>query len=991
MKQFILAVSVVLNLGSAFAGNNSNSAEDRAKELMRTPQVFFEENLGQVGDMEGKQVTNVLFRAKAKGVEIYLTTEGISYVFRKIEVKEGGEEPGWEGKEKEEEENSIVHWSRLDMQLEGAAISSKQVKKFYPADSYNNYYLSHCPLGITHVRSYGKVLIENIYPGIDWEWIVSKEGKMKHEFVVHPGANPKQIQWHYQWEKEVRINDLGELVLKAPVGEVTEGKPYCYELTSGHDVSGKYQYVSGKRSMHYDLAEYNTAETLIIDPTLNLIWGTYYGGDQYDGFNGVGTDAAGNISISAYVNSSNFPTKDPGGSAWFQGTNAAVGIYDICLVQFSNTGSLKWATYYGGSSSDSPTALAVDASGNAFVTGFTVSPDLPMQSMSGAYYQGTAAGANDFFILKFDLSGVRQWATYYGGSGNDMGGSIMVDPLNNDLIVTGTSYSTDFPTLNPGGTAWFQGTNGGGDDVVLVKFNSFGVPLWSTYYGGSSTDEANSLSTDVNGNLFVSGYTASPNFPTKNPGGGSWFQGVYGGGIYDVFILKFSSTNAQLWGSYYGGNAWDAAGAIAVSNAGNGDLFVTGQTASPNFPTKNPGGSTWFQGTYGGGAYDAFVLQFSNAGVRKWGTFYGESGYDVAHCVIADPVGDIFVTGRTTSSNLSTYNPGTGFYNGTYAGVQDAFLLQFDKAGVRKWATFSGTPSGDFGFALNVNFQGCLILIGEWWGGGSNSLKDPGGNAYYDAAYDAIHDGYIMKLCPDCIVNVSVVPAASSLCLGDTAILTASGGTTYSWSTGDTTSSITVIPSSPSSYFVIVSNGPCSDTAQVSVNVYSISVNAGADTTITEGDKVLLHPVSGAAGSYSWQPSDGVSCDTCKNPMVTPAVTTTYIVTVTDSNGCIAVDTITIYVEKKCGELFVPNAFSPNGDGQNEVFLVMGNKNCIEQFMFSIYNRWGEKVFETDDITKGWNGAYKGTLSFPAVFSYHLTAKFNGKEVVQRGNINLIR
>jgi len=229
------------------------------------------------------------------------------------------------------------------------------------------------------------------------------------------------------------------------------------------------------------------------------------------------------------------------------------------------------------------------------------------------------------------------------------------------------------------------------------------------------------------------------------------------------------------------------------------------------------------------------------------------------------------------------------------------------------------------------------------------------------------------------------INANTTICFGQSATLTASGGIPYSWNTGFTTSSIVVSPTATSNYSVTVGSGSCSDTASATVTVNpNPTAGAASDTTITQGQSANLTASGG--GTYSW--SNGA---TGASITVLPSVTTIYCVTVTNANSCTDISCVTVTVDLlDCGEIFVPTAFSPNGVGQNELECVLGN--CIETFSFAIYDRWGEKVFKTDKLEICWDGTYKGKLMNSAAFVYYLKATLtNGVQVSQKGNISLIR
>ncbi len=252
------------------------------------------------------------------------------------------------------------------------------------------------------------------------------------------------------------------------------------------------------------------------------------------------------------------------------------------------------------------------------------------------------------------------------------------------------------------------------------------------------------------------------------------------------------------------------------------------------------------------------------------------------------------------------------------------------------------------------------------------------------------------------VVSVTVLtpPVAkpggpATLCSGNSAVLTAQGGTIYSWNTGQATSSITVSPSSNTCYTVTVSNGLCADAKSICLTVLPTpTVNAGPDQTINIGLQTTLNNTS-SNGSYNWNPASGLSCVACPNPIANPVVTTTYVLT-TSVNGCTSSDAVIIYVNIECGDVFIPTGFSPNGDTRNDYATV--RSPCLKIIDFTIYNRWGQIVFHTNDIsigndpTKGWNGYFNDKLMDPAVFYYILNVELlNSQSKEYKGNITLVR
>src|SRR3972149_6372111 len=248
-------------------------------------------------------------------------------------------------------------------------------------------------------------------------------------------------------------------------------------------------------------------------------------------------------------------------------------------------------------------------------------------------------------------------------------------------------------------------------------------------------------------------------------------------------------------------------------------------------------------------------------------------------------------------------------------------------------------------------------------------------------------------------VTVSPPPTASAsnatICNGDVATLTASGGGNYLWSNGATTSFITA--SVAGNYSVVVSIGNCSDTASANLIVNPApTANAGSNVTITQGVSATLSATGG--GTYNWNNGNTDAAIT-----VSPNATTMYCVTVANANGCVDSACVSVFVmvpiepvdcsSSSTGELFLPNAFSPYGDGENDVIKIyFGNMQCIKAFRLLIYNRWGEKVFETFEPVSEWDGSYRGQTEGNFVFAYYMKAiLMNGEEVIKKGNISLMK
>ncbi|HTA81972.1 MAG TPA: gliding motility-associated C-terminal domain-containing protein, partial [Bacteroidia bacterium] len=239
---------------------------------------------------------------------------------------------------------------------------------------------------------------------------------------------------------------------------------------------------------------------------------------------------------------------------------------------------------------------------------------------------------------------------------------------------------------------------------------------------------------------------------------------------------------------------------------------------------------------------------------------------------------------------------------------------------------------------------------------------------------------------------VPVVSTGATICGGTPVKLSASGGVTYSWIPSatlscNTCSSTEARPNVSTIYTVTIASGPCKVTDSVAINVNPAPVvTACCDSVIKPGQNVQL--VSSGIGSFAWSPPNAISCNSCTDPVVNPLTTTTYTLTVTSDSSCSAQQAITINVS--CGTVFIPEAFSPNGDGQNDYLYVRGD--CIKTLHFEIFDRWGNKLFETDDQNIPWDGRYKGEAMNAGSYVYYLTTTlYDGTTQTKKGNVTIVR
>jgi gliding motility-associated-like protein len=916
--------------------NSKETALAKAKDWISTSsEKGFIENKGQMSDNDGKPVPFVLFKTEAPNVNIWITESGMTIqtlVVRKEEIAESqmNEIEKQESKQNHKpKKRKFIDWERIDLEFKGANIRKENVIKENPDGTNFNFFYGHCQSGIYGVKEYQKITFKNIYPNIDWVIYRKKEGEVKYDFVVHAGADYKQIELIYKSKSQINLNQEGQLEFSTQYGDIIEKKPvsFCQNNTVNTKFKLNYQkqhIINGdngfESSYSFNFENFNTSNTedLIIDP--DLVWSTFYGGNYLDGPTSIDTDQDGNIFVTGYVASSNFPTLNALGGSYFQGTFGLGS--DVMLLKFNNAGLRLWATYYGGSGGDRGWFVTTDVNGNVYVTGDTEGPDFPvLDAGGGAYFQNTVQGQLDLFVLKFNNSGVLQFGTCFGGNDLDFGFSISIDN-NGNFYVTGQTNSMDLPTLDAGAGSYYQANNGGANvfNSFLIKFNSACVLQWSTYYGGDSYETGYGVTNDAFGNVFMVGKSESSDFPLLNAGGSSYFQANGGIGNSNAYVVKFSNSGVRLWATSIGGSLIDEA--LSVIADDNGDIIITGKTFSNNFPLMNPGGGAYFQGTFGG-VIDIFMARFTNNGTQLWTTYFGgtsgenQSWYDN---LAIDSCRNIYMTLSSAINDIPLLAQCEGGFIDSLFNGSDVILVKFSTTNEILWSTFIGGNGLDFQGALAVDNNKNVFLSGEWCGTSVNNASYPlvnaGGGTYFDGTFNGGgDDGFVLKFAPTIpIINTNILqPSCANLCAGEAAVsITGSCNYSYLWNNGQTTQ--TAIGLCPGNYTVQITNPICGglDTLiQVTIVAppSSITPSFAAFGNFCAGDTIQTLPttsINNVTGIWS--------------PALNNSVTTTY--TFTPNAGQCALDTqLTIQINP----LPVVNAFSNNVFCENQALQLSVN------------------------------------------------------------------
>ena len=529
---------------------------------------------------------------------------------------------------------------------------------------------------------------------------------------------------------------------------------------------------------------------------------------------------------------------------------------------------LQWSTFLGGTLSDYARDVAIGEDGSMYLCGYSAGPDFPVTP--GAM-QSSSRGSFEVFVSAFSRERKLLWSTYYGGSGSEENPQIAISG-DGELYVAGSTSSTDLPVSVDA----MQPRSGGRYDVFLVALDGKGARRWATYFGGSYTDECGDITVSKSGSVCLAGGTYSTNFPVTPDA-----LQTSNAGDYDMFAARFSSDGTRQWATYIGGWSMDYASGIAVDDSG--DLYLAGRTESTNLPGVGQGR----QSSYGGGSFDAFVLRLG-AKTRNivWATYLGGEKEDGAERVAIGEDGAVVVTGYTASERF----PLGGSNRLTrLGGLIDGFLSSLDPDGQLQWSSYLGGKEVDKTTGLSVDVFGNIMVSGFT---GSANFPLPG-------------TGFQKKKAGGYDLFLSQFTADGTYLWG-----TLHGGETHDISYGlgtDARGNAIVVGGTESRGFRTAGNIYQGDLAGLT-DAFVLRIifneplaNAGRDTVICAGGEALL---SGRASGgqppylYSWEPSSTLSNARNARPRAMPAAGTDYVLTVTDAEGAVSRDTITVSVSQ---------------------------------------------------------------------------------------------
>ncbi|MBS1914562.1 MAG: hypothetical protein JST22_21440, partial [Bacteroidetes bacterium] len=833
-----------------------------------SPSARFVENRGQIVDAEKHLRPDILYGLHARGVNVYLRTSGLSYVFVRSEHDSSGRmvDRGPFACTRPDTGLRVTRY-RMDMDLAGANPHARVTSDSASGD-YTNYYLAHCPQGITNVHAYARVTYHDIYPHIDLVYYGSGGG-MKYDFVVHPGGRVSDIVMRYVGASELRGTEAGTVRVTNPLGAIEEGHPEIYQSSGGarHRVSGTY--ATGEGAIRFNVGTYDGARDLVIDPTLG--WSTYVGGHGteftwYDGgWGGWGgywsdggttcrSDRDSSFTAVAASESTDFPTT-PG---VVQQNKGAATDFDVVAFRFSNCGVRMWATYFGGTHDDWVADMAIDRQRNCLIFGNTQSTDLPVPA--GAFnptYTGTTSG----FIVKLDDAGHQAWSTYYNtvavkcGAVDSLGNLVIGGFADRNFVATPGAFQTVAPPV----AAMTKG--------FLARFNSAGTRRWATLFGAtpvntnSNRDGVMAVAMDSAGTIYACGTTSYTDFPIV----GTSYQPA-NSGSFDAWLARIDTSGMPVWSTYYGGGADESATAIALDSR-QGPVMV-GETTSQNFPVS----ANAFQPVLNIGITinDCFVVKFDRDGNRQWATYYGGSGFEGAPVVDVNSSDDVWMGVSTYSRNFPITNDA---YQAASAGDFDCAIVKFNSSGLRLWASYFGGTDAEILNSIVASGSGFVVT------GTTTSTNLPLVGLPFQSSNHGGTDMFLAYFC-DPLPPVSVDTQRVRICQGDSVVLTGPAGyIQYVWSNGATNRTTTV--NGAGAYTVTGMNGACGQaTGTIVVTVLPLPVRyiVPAGPILLCSDSVLLH-LNQPVRSYRWSTGDTTAAIMVKT-------TGRYTVSFTDSNGC---------------------------------------------------------------------------------------------------------
>jgi hypothetical protein len=677
-------------------------------------QFGFTKNCGQIQNQDIKFYT--------QNSDLWFTNDGIWFEIREKVQASNDQLDNPTDYENEIEDFEPIPYKRIILKKSFIGANKVMPEGKQRLDySSNFFYGNDSSKWKTDVLTYNEIYYSQLYDDIDLRYYITPSG-LKYDFIVHPGADISQIRIRYDGATALDTEGTENLVIRTEIGNIVDADLFIYQDYNGQreNVEGKFIKLDELEYGFELINNYDRKEVLVIDPIVKFKYSTFLGGSSSETGYDIVADSSGNTYVAGSTSSSNFPTTpgandtthnggsgeifisklNPSGSKLIYSTfiggsgsdypygikvdnlgNAYVtgktdstnfpttsgtiqttksGSGDAFAIKLNPSGAtLIYCTYLGGTALDEVGDIAIDSSGNAYITGNTYSSNYP--TTPGAY-STTKNTSGEGFITKINSNGnAMVYSTFLGGDGSDFGRSISVDS-NGFAYITGYTSSTNFPTTS----GVINTTKNPDTDGFITKLNQAGNGLvYSTYLGGDAKEFPQGITLDSNNNVFITGRTHSTNYPTTP----NAFDTTHDINNYDAFVTKINSfATSIIFSTYLGGNDWDESKDLAVDSAGN--VYVTVETSSTDYPIT-PGAFDKVKDNV-----EVTITKLSANGSKVlFSSYLGSDGNDRARAIAIDSSGYIYLTGRVEGSGFPTTQ---GAFDTILSGFTDAYVVKID-------------------------------------------------------------------------------------------------------------------------------------------------------------------------------------------------------------------------------------------------------------------------------------------------------------------------
>ena len=757
----------------------------------------------------------------------------------------------------------------------------------------------------------------------------------------------------------------------------------------------------------YNLSSTGSTDIYIskVDPAGNFIWAKHIGGSAQDIPKALELDALGNIYLTGYF--SGVSDFDPGPAVFNLTSNSGYFYESSYLCKLDRDGNFRWATIVAHSSYATGTSLKIDPSGNVYATGhFHSKADFDPGPVLLELF-----GYPSNYVVKYDVNGnfiwVKQiqtpvWSPEFS---NSWGFSLALDAAG-DVYITGTfNYTSDF---DPGpGEYIITIPPGGGHRIYILKLDKHGNFVWVKTIGGSATEKmVYSMVIDGFGNLYLTGYFSN----TIDFDPGTPIYNLTAVGQADIYLLKLDPSGNFIWVKQFGStdevNTYYPFGHHSIALDNLGAIYTTGVFTGvgdfdpgPNIlPLTSSGGT------------DIYICKLDINGDLVWAKSIGGNWYDYSLSIDIDNSKNIYTTGAFHTT--VDFDPGSGTYTLSSVGSTDSYLLKLSQcvgnsnssiiASVCNNYVLNGQTYTSSGIYTQIipNAEGCDSIITlnltinrkftsvnaticegqSYYAGGANQTTS---GIYKDTLLTSL--GCDSVVTTTLLVNSKPKPDLGpdgNLCTNAQASITPGSFSSYLWH--DNSTQTNYIVTGPGTYWVTVTGANnCSATDTLNIlSIDTIPKNFLPESRELCYGNVLKITIPNYS-TYQWNTGS-------TNNYIDITNFDTYYLTVKDFNNCTGTDSITIQ-RKNCIYIAIPNAFTPNGDTKNDIFKPIINQ-AIQNYSFIIFNRYGQKIFETREYGKGWDGTFKGKDQPSGSYVYRI--KFTnifGWESVENGSVLLIR